>query len=202
MSAQPLPRITLEEYLEIDRKAEIRSEYYDGQMYAMSGASYAHGKIAISFAAELLNGLNGRCEVSGPDTRVRVLPQRTYVYPDVIVVCGTPVFADDQKDTILNPRLIVEVLSPGTEAHDRGYKFSLYRKLESLQEYVLVSQNEPRIEVFRRQPSDQWLLTDFEGLDATCRLDSIDCSIALASVYRQVTFEPAALANLIAPASA
>jgi Uma2 family endonuclease len=202
MSAQPLPRVTADEYLEIDRKAEIRSEYYDGQMYAMSGGTAQHSLIRTDLLIELGPKLRDRCRLYSGDLRVRVSPERAYVYPDIAIACEAPQFADDQKDTLLNPTVIIEVLSPGTEAHDRGYKFSLYRKLESLQEYVMVSQNEPRIEVFRRQPSDQWLLTDFERLDAACRLDSIDCSIALASVYRQVTFEPAAPENVTVPANA
>jgi len=123
------------------------------------------------------------------DLRVRVSPGGLYTYPDVTVVCGDPKFADDQKDTLLNPVFIAEVLSPSTEAYDRGFKSAQYRKLESLQEYALISQAEPRVEVFRRQPGGDWLLSESTGLDAACRIDCLDCRITLAGIYSKVTFE-------------
>jgi Uma2 family endonuclease len=106
-----------------------------------------------------------------------------------VVVCGEPRFADDQEDTLLNPQLIVEVLSPSTEAYDRGFKFKQYRNIGSLEEYVLVSQIESRIEVFRRQQNGDWLFHECVGLDSVCRLESVDCSLALSAVYKNITFE-------------
>jgi Uma2 family endonuclease len=190
MSAQPQAHLTPEQYLAIERAAETRSEYYDGRMYAMSGGSYNHVRIIGNLAFELRNALKQRaCEVVTSDLRLRVSPSGLYTYPDVTVVCGEPKFADDQRDTLLNPAFIAEVLSPSTEAYDRGFKSAQYRKLESLQEYALISQAEPRVEVFRRQPGGGWLLSESAGLDATCRIDCLECRIALAEIYGKVTFE-------------
>jgi Uma2 family endonuclease len=117
-----------------------------------------------------------------------VSPQGLYTYPDVIVVCGEPNFADGSTDTLLNPIVLIEVLSPSTEGHDRGFKAAQYRMIESLQEYALVSQTEPRVEIFRRQLGGAWLLTEAIGLEALCRFESLDCSIAMKDVYAKVTF--------------
>jgi Uma2 family endonuclease len=189
MSAQPQPRLTPEQYLEIERAAQFRSEYYNGRMYAMSGASYRHVMIISSLSRRLQNALEaGRCSVGTNDLRVRVSPAGLYTYPDLVVICGEPKFADNRADTVLNPTLIVEVLSPSTEAYDRGFKFAQYRTLESLQEYGLVSQSEPRVEIFRRQPSGDWLLSESAGMEAICRFDSAGCTIAVKDIYDKVTF--------------
>ena len=154
MPAQPLPRITPEEYLAADRAAEFKSEFYNGQMYAMAGGKAAHSAIIGNLTAGLHQALRDRpCVVYPTELRLRVSPTGWYTYPDIMVVCDEPRFADEQNDTLLNPTLIVEVLSPSTEAHDRGFKFAQYRKLDSLREYVLVSQSEPRVERFVRQPA-------------------------------------------------
>lgn len=190
MSAHAQPRLTPEQYLELERAAETRSEYYAGRMYAMSGGSHRHAIIIASLSRELGIALRKRsCSVATSDLRVRVTRDGLYTYPDVVVVCGDPSYADDQQDTVLNPALLAEVLSPSTESYDRGFKFSQYRKIESLQEYALVSQAEPRVEVYRRQHGGGWLLAEFEGLGAICRFDSLDCPVALAELYDKVTFE-------------
>jgi Uma2 family endonuclease len=189
MSAQPQTRLTPEQYLEIDRASEFRNEYYDGRMYAMSGGTHRHALIIFNLGSELRNIVKKRrCMVTSSDVRVRVAPGGLYTYPDLVVVCGEPKYADGRRDTLLNPRLIVEVLSPSTEAYDRGFKSAQYRALESLEEYALVSQSEPRVEVFRRQPGGQWLLSEFAGLDALCRFESVDAVVALSEVYDNVTF--------------
>jgi Uma2 family endonuclease len=189
MSAQPLPRLSPEEYLAIERAAEFRSEYYDGAMYAMSGASHPHNVINVNLVRELSSALRKRgCFVVSSDARLRVSPGRVYTYPDIMAGCAPPKFADDQKDTLLNPALVIEVLSPSTEAHDRGYKFAQYRQLESIREYVLVSQSEPRVERFERQVDGRWVLAEHVGLDAICRFESVDCSIPLADIYENVAF--------------
>jgi Uma2 family endonuclease len=126
--------------------------------------------------------------VNPNDLRVRISPARLYTYPDVTVVCGEPRFADDQKDTLLNPVFLAEVLSPSTERYDRGFKSAQYRTPETLQEYALVSQDEPRVEVYCRQPTGQWLLSEAVGIEAKCRLESLDCTLALADLYAKVTF--------------
>jgi len=192
MSAQSQPRLTPEQYLEIERAAEFRSEFYNGFMYAMSGGSYKHAQIIGGLVRELGNALKKRpCSVVPIDLRLRVSPSGLYTYPDAIVICGEPKFADDQKDTLLNPTLIVEVLSPSTEAYDRGFKSAQYRTLASLQEYVLVSQAEPRMEVFHRQSDGHWLLSEAIGLESTCRFESLGCAVALADVYDKVNFTAA-----------
>jgi Uma2 family endonuclease len=191
MSAQAQPRLTPEQYLAAERAAEFRHEYYNGQIYAMSGGSYRHGQIIGNLTTELNNALKRRpCSVVPNDLRLRVSPDGLYTYPDVIVICGEPRFADDQHDTLLNPALIVEVLSPSTEAYDRGFKSAQYRTVESLQEYALVSQLEPRVEVFRRQSGGHWLLSEAIGLEAVCHFESLDCAVPLAEIYAKVTFSP------------
>jgi Uma2 family endonuclease len=191
MLAQSQPRLTPEEYLKLDRASEFRNEYYNGQMYAMSGGTHPHAIITSNVSRELGNALKKRpCIVTASDVRVRVAGSGLYTYPDVVVVCGEPKLLDGRRDTLLNPILILEVLSPSTEAYDRGFKFAQYRTVESLQEYVLVSQAEPRVELFRRQPSGDWLLSEAVGLEAVCRFASVECSVALADVYDKVTFEP------------
>lgn len=189
MSAQPQPRLSPEEYLAIERAAEFRSEYYDGHMYAMSGGSYPHGKIIGNLCGGLWQGLKGKpCAVVPNDLRVRIAP-RAYTYPDIVVVCGPERFADDQKDTLLNPTLLMEVLSPSTELVDREFKSRHYQRIESLQEYALVSQAKPHIEIYRRLSSGDWLLFEISGLDVTCRFDSLGCEIPLSEIYYQVSFD-------------
>jgi len=130
------------------------------------------------------------CSVGASDLRLRVSPDGLYTYPDVLVICGDPRFADDRRDTLLNPALIVEVLSPSAEAYDRGFKSAQYRTVESLEEYALVSQAEPRVEVFRRQPGGHWLLSEAIGIDAICDFESLECAVPLAEIYAKVTFSP------------
>ena len=189
MSAQPVGRITPEQYLEAERKAEFKHEYFDGEVFEMSGGTYSHAIILTNLACELHQALRDRSYgVIPKDLRIRVGSGRLYTYPDVLIVCGEPKFADDQKDTLLNPTLIAEVLSISTEAHDRGLKFAQYRTIESLQEYVLVSQHEPRVEKFCRQSADNWLMTECVGLNGTCRFESVNCEIPLSKIYYNVTF--------------
>jgi Uma2 family endonuclease len=192
MSAASIPRLTPEQYLEIDRAAEFRSEYIDGEMFAMSGGRVAHSRISLKLGGALDAALMARnCVVTGPDLRVRVAKQGPFFYPDVTVCCGEPQLADDYSDVLLNPTVVFEVLSPSSEAYDRGKKFAAYRCIESLREYVLVSQTEPFVESYLRGPDGKWIFTDFRGLDAVCKLASIDCEIKLADVYRNVLLDSA-----------
>lgn len=202
MSARAQPRLTPEQYLDAERSAELRHEYYDGHIYAMSGGSYQHGQIIGNLTGELRTALTARpCSVVPNDLRLRVSPDGLYTYPNVIVICGDPRFADDRRDTLLNPALIVEVLSPSTEAYDRGFKSAQYRTVESLEEYALVSQVEPRVEVFHRQSGGHWLLSEAVGLEAVCRFESLDCAIPLAEIYARVAFSPDDPLASIRPAS-
>lgn len=189
MSAQPQVRVTPEQYLEIDRASEFKSEYYDGWIVAMAGSSSPHALITLNIGGELRERLKGtKCRPYSSDLRVRVTGQ-TYCYPDVPVVSGQVKFVDSQVDILLNPVLLVEVLSPSTERRDRGFKWNRYRAIETLQEYVLVSQSEPQVEIFRREKDGTWRWSGFGGLEATCRFESVGCSIPLAEIYRDVTFE-------------
>jgi Uma2 family endonuclease len=190
MAAHPHPRLTPDQYLELERTAPYKSEYFDGIMYAMPGVSWQHALITANLARELGNRLKGTsCAAVTSDMRVRIGIGGLFAYPDIVVVCDQPGFTDAHVDTLLNPQLLVEVLSPSTEAYDRGFKSQQYRTLESLQEYALASQTEPRIEVFRRHSGTQWVLTEFAGLESACRLDSLNVSIPLADIYDKVVFQ-------------
>lgn len=190
MSALPIVTgITPEEYLERERAAEFKSEFHGGRMYAMAGTSYRHGIIVGNLAKTVGLALDDTpCAIIPGDLRVRVSPEGLYTYPDIVVVCGDPRFADDQNDTLLNPTLIIEVLSSSTEANDRGLKAAQYRRIESLQEHVLVSQYEPHVEIFRRH-TGAWVLSEQEGLEGVCRLESISRNVRLADIYKKLTFE-------------
>ena len=184
------PKITPEQYLEAERSAEFKSEYYGGQIYAMAGGTIPHAHIIANFTGALFQALRGGpCFVLSSDARLRISASGLYTYPDLMVVCGDAKFADDQRDTVLNPTLIVEVLSKSTEAHDRGFKFAQYRKLDSFREYALVSTAEPRVERFLRQPEGQWLLSESVGSGAVCHFSSLDCQILLTDIYDKVTFD-------------
>jgi len=185
-----MSRITPEQYLEAERVAEFKSEYYGGQIYAMAGGTIPYAHIIANFTGALFQALRGgTCFVLSSDARLRVSASGLYTYPDLMVVCGDPKYADDRRDTVLNPTLIVEVLSESTEAHDRGFEFAQYRKLDSFREYALVSTAEPRVEMFLRQAEGQWVLSESVGADATCHFASLDCKIALSDIYDKITFD-------------
>jgi len=198
MNPQPKPRLTPEDYLAIERSAEFKSEYFDGEIFAMAGASRAHNSIVLNTGSEIRQHLKNRsCKAYVNDMRVKVNPTGLYAYPDVVVVCGKEQFEDTHLDTLLNPTLIIEVLSDSTEAYDRGRKFEHYRHLDSLVEYVLIAQQRPHVESFRRQSDQHWLLTECSGLDGTLRLESIDCDLALAEIYAKVELSESPLADPI-----
>ena len=190
MDVQHKTYLTPEQYLAIERRAETKSEYLDGEMFAMSGASRNHNLIVVNLAREISSQLRNRpCEAYSTEQRVRILVTGLYTYPDVVVVCGEPQFEDEELDTLLNPTLLIEVLFSSTETYDRGKKFEHYQTLPSLSEYVLVSQTEPRIEQFLRQERNRWLLTTATGIEARIDLPSIQCELALAEVYLKVAFD-------------
>ena len=195
-------RLTPEEYIAFERKAPpdaeiIRHEYINGELIAMSGASRAHNLITGNIFGELRTLLRGsRCETYMGDMRVSTPTTASYFYPDVTVVCDEPRFEDDVFDTLLNPIILVEVLSPSTEAYDRGEKFAHYRQLASLQEYVLVSQDKVLVEHYCRQEKQgtapvtgkDWIFTDFQELKESLPLASIQCELPLQEIYERVTF--------------
>ena len=188
MSSERKTRLSPEEYLALERKAAVRSEYLDGDMVAMSGGSREHNLIVANIVRELTLRLKGRpCEVYPSNMRVKVSATGLYTYPDVVVVCGEPQFEDANVDTLLNATVAIEVLSDSTESYDRGVKFAHYRKIESLVEYVLVDQHAYRIEQYVRQPEGPWLRTDVTGLIGKLVLPSIQCSIQTSEVYERVS---------------
>ena len=183
--------ITPQEYLALERKAAYKSEYLDGHIIAMSGASFKHSLIISNISGELHLQFKGRgCSVHTNDMRVRPNPRDSYFYPDVVVVCGEPQFEDEAFDTLLNPIVIVEVLSPSTEAYDRGEKFRRYQQLASLKEYVLVSQDKVWIEHHRRHGA-QWILSHYRTLEEGLPLPSIGCEVPLSDIYARVILNEA-----------
>jgi Uma2 family endonuclease len=185
MSTTTKTFVTPEEYLALERVSERKSEYRAGEIFDMSCASEPHILISVNVLASLHHQLRKRpCKVYPGDLRIKVSAAGLYTYPDVSVLCGEAVLDDNQKDTLTNPTVIIEVLSPSTEAYDRGQKFEYYRKLESLAEYVLVSQDKRHIEIFTRQNDGRWLLT--ETTHGVARLRSIKCRLALNDVYDKV----------------
>lgn len=188
MSTQPKTLLTPEEYLDIERKAEYKSEYYDGEMYAMAGATREHNLLVTNLIRELSQKLREKpCEVYPSDMRVRVTAT-TFAYPDVMVICGKPQLLDQHFDTLLNPTFIAEILSPSTEGYDRGRKFEYYRSIETLAQYLLVASDRIHVDLFTRQPNGQWLLTEAGQLDQPVELQSIGCGVLLADLYDKVDF--------------
>jgi len=160
MASLPIKPYTPDEYLAIEREADFKSEYLSGEMFAMAGASERHDLIAGNLIAEVRTQLKGRpCRTYPSDMKVETGPVGLYSYPDVTVACGQPLFHDDRRDVLLNPTVLFEVLSPSTEAFDRGAKFAHYRRIESLTDYVIVSTSEHRVEHYIKQSGNQWLLT-------------------------------------------
>ncbi len=176
-----------EEYLERERKTEFRSEYYNGEMFAMSGASKEHNIISTNLTWILESQLRDKpCQVFHSNLRVKVNPSGLYTYPDIIVVCGEQKFEDEELDTLLNPTLLIEILSDSTEDYDRGTKFVNYRQIDSLKEYVLVSQDKIKIEKYIRQGESNWLLTEESNSEKIIELPSVGCFLVFKEVYRNI----------------
>jgi Uma2 family endonuclease len=189
MPAQPKAYLTPEQYLTLERTAAYKSEYLRGEVFAMAGASPTHVLIVSNIVASLHGQLRRRpCNVYSSDLRVQVQASGLYTYPDVIVVCGPLQFDDDHQDTLLNPTLIVEVLSESTQDYDRGGKFAQYRKIPSFVEYVLVAQDECHVEHFVKQADGRWLLSETSRLEDTLTLPSIECTLSLSDIYEKVQF--------------
>jgi len=189
MSSQALPFLTPEQYLEIERKAERKSEYWNGEMFAMAGATEPHNLVATNTASLAFAQLRTKnCRVYRSDMRVQVAANAMYAYPDIVIVFGKPQCLDGHQDTLLNPKVIVEVLSPSTEAYDRGRKFEHYRQIESLEQYLLLSQEQMRAELYSRQPGGQWLITFATRPEEFVELSSVSCRLSLAECYEKVDF--------------
>ena len=191
MSTQPKTFLTPEQYLAIEREAPYKSEYHGGEMLAMAGAREGHNLVSTNTVRELSGQLRSRpCRVYGSDMRVGVGAD-DYVYPDVNAVCGAPKFLDLTRDTLLNPNLIVEVLSPSTEAYDRGRKFELYQSIPSFTEYLLLASDRVHADLYVRQPGGLWLRSSFGELDSELTLESVSCRLKLADLYEKVEFDAA-----------
>jgi Uma2 family endonuclease len=191
MVANPKSFFSVQEYLDLERESETKHEYVDGRIIAMARASANHGLIMFGVGGALRQQLRGRgCYVYPSDLRVRIDALRIFTYPDISVACGTPQFGEERADTLLNPILIMEILSPSTEITDRTTKFARYRRIPSFREYVLIAQDKPLIEHYVRQDNGTWSWSAVEGLEESIYLPTIDCTLALAEVYEQVTFSP------------
>jgi Uma2 family endonuclease len=190
MSALPLPLVSPQEYLRRERLAPFRSEYRGGRVVAMAGAARNHNRIVSNLSLFLGNQLLKRpCNNYSSDMRVSVRGGERYLYPDVVVTCGQETFEDDHRDTLVNPIVIIEVLSSSTEAYDRGEKFLDYQTIPSLEEYVLITPSPRRFEVYRRQADDSWLYHSSAFSPAPLILQSIDCTLTPDEVYRKVESE-------------
>jgi Uma2 family endonuclease len=188
MSAEPAEKRiwTAQEYLAWERLQPTKHEFFQGEIFAMAGATREHNLIVLNIGAELRNALRKKpCEVYPSDMRSNITTTGLYTYPDAIVVCGKPEFVDDTHDTLLNPKVVVEVLSESSESYDRGKKFEQYRSIASLAEYVLVAQDHVLVEHFSRQPDGSWLLREARA-GGRIVLPSIDCTIEVDEIYLNV----------------
>lgn len=190
MSAAPKVRYNITEYIELLKNSDERLEYIDGEVVSMAGGKIVHGDIAANIVRHLGNRLaDGRCRVSGGDVALKVPTAQPFRFPDASVVCGERVIEDFQGiEMLVNPTLIIEVLSPSTEAYDQGAKFLAYQSIDSFQEYLLVAQDRPHITHYTRQKRDKWLRSDIIGLNSEVKLESLNVSLPLAEIYWQITF--------------
>ncbi|MEM7588002.1 MAG: Uma2 family endonuclease [Acidobacteriota bacterium] len=187
MSVEPQRKWTAEEYLAFERQQPLRHEYQDGEILAMGGASRIHNRISWNITVALDPQLSRLgCEGFASDMRVRLASSERYTYPDIVVVCGEPEFEDAELDTLLNPTLILEILSPSTEDHDRGRKLFDYRSIPSVQSILLVAQDRVHVEQLACQGDGSWVLTEADSLDAVVPLHGIDAQLPLTDVYRRV----------------
>ena len=187
MSTQPKPFITPQQYLEIERSAEYKSEYFEGELFAMSGGTLDHSRIQRNLIRIIDTQLVGHsCEPAGSDLRIQISPDGPYFYPDVVVFCGEPKFADSSSDCLTDATVVIEVLSPSSEVYDRSYKFQNYTKLPALTDYLLIAQNRIYVEHRKRQSNGRWL-TDFTtDSNAYITLRSIECGIKVGEIYSRV----------------
>ena len=187
--AQKITVIDPGEYLRRERLAEFRSEYFAGEIFAIAGGSFRQSLIKLNVGAEFRSALKGKsCMACDSDLRIKVSASGLYTYPDASVICEPVEFEDEHRDTVLNPVLLVEVLSPSTEAYDRGKKFEHYRRISSMRDYLLISQDAPHIEHFHRNENQTWTLTDINGMEAKVDIASLGICLQLREVYEKVDF--------------
>jgi Uma2 family endonuclease len=182
-------KFTADEYLAMERVADYKSEFYGGEIFAFAGATFDHNIIALNCAAELRQLLIAKsCRIGNSDTRLHIPRSGLFTYPDVMVICGKVQFYDRRKDIVLNPLLLVEVLSESTRDYDRSGKFAFYKQIPDLQEYVLIESERPRVECYRRTAGGLWVFEAFDGLDAVVRFESVACEIPCRALYLQVSW--------------
>lgn len=190
MEAKKLDNLSVAEYIAVERTTQTRHEYHDGRIFAMSGGTLEHGLISGNTFGELKFGLrkkNSDCTAINSDVKVYVKSLNKYVYPDVMVVCGEIEKSADEAGAVMNPTVIVEVLSQSTESYDRGDKFYIYRQIETLKEYILIDQYQPQVEVFRRE-ADLWNIQRISGIEQDLEIKSLGLTIALGGIYEGVDF--------------
>jgi Uma2 family endonuclease len=182
--------LTPEQYLSIERQAETRSEYFNGELFAMAGASREHNQICSNIVISLGTQLSEKpCNIYSSDMRVKIERHNKYTYPDIVISCDKEIFEDENRDVLLNPVVIIEILSDSTEAYDRGLKFFHYKFINSFVEYLLISQKICYVEKFERQENNIWLYSEFHHMEDIVRIKSIDCHISLKEIYRKVSLE-------------
>lgn len=191
MVANPERRYTLEEYFELERTSEERFEYWRGEVFCMSGGSRTHDRILVNFIVHLSSKLSSRkCRVFSSDMRIKVPSAPPYRYADLSALCGEPKFEEiGGVDALTNPALVVEILSPSTEAYDRGDKFTRYKSIASFGEYLLVAQHRPHVTQFFRQADGSWAYNEFNDLASTVKLASLDCDMSLSEIYGGISFD-------------
>jgi Uma2 family endonuclease len=201
MSSEPSHRYTLEEYFALELAGEEKYEFWNGEVFCMSGASLAHNRITINIGTEAHSQLRERgCQVFPADMRVKVPAYPPYRYPDLSALCGSAEIENIRGlDLLVNPALIIEVLSPSTEAFDRGDKFTYYKSIATFSEYLLVAQHRPHVSQFVRQENGVWSFMEFNDLAETVRCASVPCELALREIYRDVIFEQAARGEVYSP---
>jgi Uma2 family endonuclease len=183
MASLPTQRLTEEEYLRIERQAQEKSEFHDGQVFAMAGGTDNHAQLANTIGALLYNHVPPGCRVYNSDLRVNIRESRTFTYPDCSVVCGEPQFSSERRDNLMNPLLIVEVLSPSSENYDRGKKFEMYRMIATFREYLVIHQDRRLVEHYSRQDDNSWVLREHLGSEAVVSIASLGVHISLADLY-------------------
>jgi Uma2 family endonuclease len=196
VASQPTPFLTPEQYLELDSRADRPNEYYDGVMYPIEATTVRHSRIHFNMSGLLYQALaNSPCEGLGSAVRVK-LPNKRYAYPDMIVVRGRTEMEDEKYDTVLNPTVVIEILSPSTADFDRGGKAEMYRAIPSLKEYVIIAQDRARVEWYSREREHRWILEELTGLAAILRRETVGVEVPLGKIYERVEFDPAE-SNLI-----
>ena len=189
--AAPIAPLSIEQYLAAERIAETKSEFHDGQVFAMAGGTGPHSQIAVKLAGALDRATAARgCHIFNSDMKLRIAANNRVCYPDVSGLCGRPEYLDQTRDVLLNPSFIIEVLSKSTEAFDRGRKLALYMALPSVVEIALVSVVEVRVDKYTRQPDGIWRFDGYAGLECNVPFASLDCAVPLREVYAGVEFEP------------